>query len=95
MKSAILGLSCSDKWVLGKKGDFMKLTALILGLVLLLPAMAATRVKTEVKPVTIVLKSGVTKEQHMAAEANCKDLNSTMEGIELKRCVKQKLGLLK
>jgi hypothetical protein len=73
----------------------MKLVALVFSLSLSIPVMANDRVKTEVKPPTIILKSGVTKEQHMAAEAGCKDLKSTMEGKELKDCIKQKLGLAK
>ncbi len=57
--------------------------------------MADVRVKKVVVSPTIILKSGVTKEQHMAAEANCKSLQSTMEGKELKNCIKQKLGRAK
>lgn len=36
---------------------------------------------------------GFTKEQHMAAEAACKAIDSEMRGRELKACIKQKLGL--
>lgn len=73
----------------------MKLAALIIGLSLSIPGIADVRVKTEVKPAKIIYKSGVTKEQHMAAVASCMDLKSTMEGKELKECIKQKLGLAK
>jgi hypothetical protein len=51
------------------------------------------RKKVVVKEKPLVLKSGVTKEQHMAAEAACREIKSSMNGKELKVCVKEKLGL--
>lgn len=36
---------------------------------------------------------GITKEEHMAAEAACKSAHPDIRGKELKECIKDKLGL--
>lgn len=75
----------------------MKFSALFLSLTFSSLAMAqAGHVKApEVKRPTIILKSGFTKEQHMAAEASCRLINKRMTGPELKDCIKKKLGIIK
>ena len=78
----------------------MKYSALFLsGLILAFSSVsmaAGVHVKApDVKQPPVILKSGFSKEQHMAAEASCREIKRNMMGVELKECIKQKLEALK
>jgi hypothetical protein len=80
------------------KGEFMKYVLMCLvSAILFSNAFAAGNAAAQpaaVKEKKIILKSGFTKDQHMAAETACKLIKANMMGRELKTCIKAKLNSL-